>query len=131
MKRISNIPGRSIINPQSQGQFQTQQISLSNNPSTMFDLWDEYSNGIGGRKPAKDYNRTERGKVKHKYTRRKVVWDQIVKLVNSGLTSDVAIDRIYTNYGNNKTLTEIINLMKKDKRERYVPPALRVGDGDV
>ncbi len=38
----------------------------------------EFQNGIGGKKPAKLFTRAERGgKNKHKYHRRKVVWECI------------------------------------------------------
>mgnify|MGYP003512971962 FL=1 len=46
-------------------------------PRTLYDLWQEYQYGLGGRKPAKYFTPTERGKVKHKYSRRKVVWETI------------------------------------------------------
>jgi hypothetical protein len=58
--------------------------TLSPNPRTLYILWGEYENmgGIGaGRKAARLFRRQERGKVKHKYTRRKAVWDTIAALV--------------------------------------------------
>jgi hypothetical protein len=89
---------------------------LSTTPRSLYDLWIEYTNGIGGRKPAKDFSYTERGKYKFKYCRRKVVWDCIVKHVNAGYLAAVAIDRIYQAYGINQTVSSIITAMVKDKK---------------
>ena len=106
-------------------------MSLSANPRSLFDLWEEYTNGIGGRKPAKSYTPVERGKVKYKYTRRKIVWDVITKLTNSGLHSHTAIDRIYEYYGREKTVTEIINIMRRDRMNKFIPPPFPLGGGHL
>jgi hypothetical protein len=45
----------------------------SANPRSLHVLWNEYERGIGGRRPAKLFHIQERGKVKHKYHRRKMV----------------------------------------------------------
>ena len=55
--------------------------------------------GLNGCKPAKEFTLEERGKVKSVYCRRKVFWDVITLLVNAGHTSEVAIDKVYANYG--------------------------------
>jgi hypothetical protein len=103
------------------------QIStLSANPRTLYSLWAEYKNGIGGRKAARLFSRAERGKVKYKYSRRKVVWDCISTLVGAGLTSQVAIDRIYQVYGENTAMTKIINMMKHDRQAGVMHPLLQV-----
>ena len=125
IKRIALSPGKPIGRPESR--YVTPSITLSQNPRTLYDLWDEYTLGLGGRKPAKDYTPNERGKVKYKYTRRKIVWDTISTLTNSGLHSHVAIDRIYDYYGREKTVTQIINLMRSDRINKFVPPPFRLG----
>jgi hypothetical protein len=89
---------------------------LSKTPRTIFDLWTEYQTGIGGRKAAKDFTFTERGKCKFKYCRRKVVWDCIVKHVNAGHLAAVAIDKIYQCYGQSSNVSTIINAMVNDKK---------------
>ncbi len=61
--------------------------SLSPNPRTLYDLWREYEVGIGGRKAAKLFSYSERGKVKHKYSRRKVIWLMVSGLVQLGITA--------------------------------------------
>jgi len=93
--------------------------SLSPNPKNLFNLWQEYQIGIGGRKAAKLFNRSERGgKVKHKYSRRRVIWSTISGMVRLGLTADAAIDQIYAVYGQQTCVTKIINQMKKGQRKR-------------
>jgi hypothetical protein len=51
--------------------------TLAPTPRTLAELWEEYQFGIGGRKPAKDFEAHERGNetngVKQKYYRRKLV----------------------------------------------------------
>ena len=102
--------------------------SLSPLPKTIHALWHEYEFGIGGRKPARDFNATERGKNKHSYYRRKVVWDVIKNLVNAGWSANVACDRIYEIYGRNQPVTNIINRMLKDRKERGGHPNLIVNN---
>lgn len=99
--------------------------TLSPLPRTLYDLWTEYQYGIGGRKAAKDFTATERGRVKYSYHRRKVVWDVIAGLVRAGHTSNVAIDRIYDVYGRGQSVTNIINRMRRD-RAQGGHPNLRV-----
>ena len=72
--------------------------------------------GIGGRKPARLFTRVERGRVKCLYCRRKVLWEAVARLVRAGYTAHVAIDRIYEAYGVDKTVSQIINQMMKDRR---------------
>ena len=99
---------------------------LSPNPCTLYDLWREYEVGIGGRKAAKLFSYTERGKVKHKYSRRKVIWSMVCGLVRLGITAEVAIDQIYSAYGEQTSVTDIINAIKKDRRDGTLNPNLRV-----
>jgi hypothetical protein len=100
--------------------------TLSPTPRTINLLWLEYETGIGGRKPARDFSREERGRVKHKYHRRKVVWDCISQLIRAGLTADVACDRIYQVYGVSTPVTTIINNMKRDARNGTLHQLLQV-----
>jgi hypothetical protein len=104
--------------------------TLSVLPRTVHTLWIEYEFGIGGRKPAKDFTPTERGKAKYNYHRRKVVWDVIAALVRGGWLSDVACDRIYEVYGRQQSVTTIINNMRKDRitYNGHAHPALRIAN---
>lgn len=99
---------------------------LSPTPRTLYVLWQEYQIGIAGRKAARLFTREERGRVKHKYHRRKVVWDLVSRLINSGLTAQVACDRIYNVYGDDKTVTYIINKLKADSRNNALHVTLQV-----
>ena len=129
IKRIAMSPGRRI--PTAVEPVVREQVTLSSNPRTLYDLWEEYNTGIGGRKAAKHFSPSERGKVKYKYTRRKVVWEVITKLTNSGLHANTAIDRIYEYYGREKTVTQIINIMRRDRTNNFVPPPFRLGGGHL
>lgn len=91
--------------------------TLAPNLRNLFVLWNEYEFGIAGRKPAKEFTRAERGgRIKHTYSKRKVVWDKIAELVRVGYTSHVAIDMIYHTYGNNTSLSNIIHRMLCDRK---------------
>ena len=99
---------------------------LSSRPRTLYTLWHEYEFGLGHNKAAKDFTSFERGKVKHVYCKRKIVWDVVATLVKGGWTSKRAIDKIYEVYGN-EPVTKIIASMKADK-ERGGHPSLRVAN---
>ena len=100
---------------------------LSRCPKTLFDLWHEYQFGLSGCKPAKEFTLIERGKAKSVFCRRKVFWDVVVKLVNAGHTSEVAIDKVYACYGRNTSVTKILLKMVQD-RKTGGHPNLRVGN---
>jgi hypothetical protein len=100
--------------------------TLSPLPRTLYDLWVEYTSGIGGRKAARDFTARERGADKYRYYRRKHVWDIVSNLVNAGVLARVAVDRIYNHYGANKPVTRIIKDIMNDKRNGGLPQALRI-----
>ena len=99
--------------------------TLSPTPRNLYLLWQEYQHGIGGRKAAKLFTPQERGRVKFKYSRRKVVWDCISTLVRSGMTANVAIDHIYQVYGANATVTQVVNRMRRDRIDNNLHPLLQ------
>jgi len=101
---------------------------LSSCPRTLQELWIEYELGLGGRKAARLFTAQERGRVKHKYTRRKHVWDLIKLLIRTGLSYQTACDRIYNVYGQATTVTTIINRINHDKKSGTLHPDLRVTD---
>ena len=79
--------------------------TLSPTPRNLYELWQEYHNGIGGRKAARLFTSRERGgKTKYKYHRRLVIWRIISGLVRGGMTADAAIDSIYAIYGSDRHL---------------------------
>ena len=89
--------------------------TLSPHPRDLYTLWQEYEFGIGGRKPARQFTMGERAKVKFTYCRRKIVWDVIDRLVRSGYTAQVAIDKIYEVYGR-VSVSDMIKRMRQDTR---------------
>ena len=101
-----------------------QKASLSSTPRTIYVLWEEYSNGLNG--AAKDFTAEQRGAVKHKYCRRKVFWDCVTCLVNSGLSANVTIDQIYTAYNRRNTVTKILREMSNDRRSGRIPHLIRI-----
>jgi hypothetical protein len=102
------------------------EATLSPNPRTLSLLWQEYQFGIGGRRPARSFTAKERGRVKHMYHRRKVVWDVLDTLVRgAGMTAPHAIEKIYSVYGvNQSNLLSLMNRMRVD-RKRGGHPELR------
>ena len=73
--------------------------TLCSCPKDLYVLWNEYEHGFPPNKPARNFSAAERGKSKFKYSNRKVLWTVIDRMVNSGITAQVAIDRIYGHYG--------------------------------
>jgi Transcriptional activator of glycolytic enzymes len=102
------------------------EVLLCPRPRSLHDLWEEYVNGLDGRKPARLLAYHERGRVKHKFHRRKVVWDLISGLIRQGLTANAAIDRIYSVYGAQTSVTTIINAVKYDKKHQRLNSKLTV-----
>ena len=91
-------------------------VELYPRPQNLYDLWQEYKFGLNGKKAAKHFTRAERGKVKFAYCRRKVFWDVIVKLVNAGHTSDLAVDEVYNCYGRSLPVSTILRKMVHDRK---------------
>ena len=83
--------------------------------------------GIGSNKAAKDFTSRERGRCKHKYCRRKVAWNLIQEQINAGKTASQACDDIYTAFGPNLSITQIITAIKRAKARREMPPVLLIG----
>jgi hypothetical protein len=100
--------------------------TLMPTPRSLHDLWQEFHHGVGGRKAARLFSYSERGRSKHKYHRRKVVWDVVAGLVRQGHTAEVGIDRIYAVYGGETSVTNIIDGLKRDKKNGTLSPNLRI-----
>eukprot|EP00536_Pseudo-nitzschia_multiseries_P007999 jgi/Psemu1/19281/gm1.19281_g len=90
---------------------------LGDCPRPLAVLWDEYVNGIGGRKPAREFSRHDLGVNRYKYTRRLVVWKVIQKLLDRGLNLATTISQIHSVY-ENVSMTLIINQLCKDEGRR-------------
>jgi len=90
--------------------------TLSGCPRSLHVLWNEYETGIGGSEPAKYFTKEERGKVKHKYSRRLVLWKAVERMIRRGTDCDAAIQRIYDVYRPLHKVTAILNAMQIDER---------------
>jgi Transcriptional activator of glycolytic enzymes len=88
--------------------------TLSKCPKNLYLLWEEYEFGLHGRKPAKRFTTRERGQDRFKYNRRKIVWDQISKMIRQGHSYLTAINVLYQIYRDN-SVTDIINKMRTDR----------------
>lgn len=100
--------------------------SLMPCPRTMFDLWQEYQFGVGGRKPARLFNHSERGAVKFRYCRRKVFWDWVAGQVRLGMTAEAAIDLLLSVYGAQTSVSTILEKLRQDIRNGTLSPTLRI-----
>ena len=94
-----------------------QLATLSPCPRSLFDLWIEYTHGLGGRKAAKDFTMVERGKNKCSYSRRKTFWDIVSNHINAGYTHATCIDKIKLCYGDKLSVTKILNCLIRDKKD--------------
>jgi hypothetical protein len=72
--------------------------TLSTFPQNIFDLWQEYIDGIGRRKLARIFTFSERHLVKHKYHCREVLWGMISGLPRQSYAVKSAINAIYKIY---------------------------------
>ena len=100
--------------------------TLSPRPRTLHDLWHEYQTGMSRKKPAREFSESERGKVKSVYSFRLKFWEKCDEMVRSGMTADVACDRIYEAYGVGYSITKILAAMNRDKRIGSWPASLQV-----
>ena len=111
------------LSPERQAANATTNATLHPSPRTLQPLWQEYLQGLGGRKAAKDFTREERGRCKFKYSRRKIVWDAIAAQVRAGRLATDVIDSIYSHYGG-LSVTAIINRLRDDKKNNRLPANL-------
>ncbi|RHY25694.1 hypothetical protein DYB32_008157 [Aphanomyces invadans] len=81
----------------------------------LFELWKENEFGIGGVKPAKLFNKKERGKAKFVFCFHLKFWVLVEGMLKRGHTSDTAIDAIYLKYGRSKSVTAILTLLRHGK----------------
>ena len=96
--------------------FSDSRAALFKGIKNLYDLWHEYEFGLAGNKAAKHFTSRERGKCRFMYSRRKVFWDMIQKMINAGHTSDSAVDKVYLVYGRSLAVTYILKKMVADRR---------------
>ena len=80
-----------------------------------------------GDKPAKHFTRVERGRFKHKYSRRKNFWDLMNLLLRTGQTRThtEAIAVIRQAYGASASVTTVINGIIRDRNDKVVRQAFQ------
>ena len=100
------------------GQQVDSRATLCLSPRSLYTLWLEFEQGVGGRKPAKLFTPTERGRCKHKYCFRKPFWELVVQMIQSGYTSYTAIDKIYDAYGQFGSVSKMLREIKSDRGAR-------------
>lgn len=91
-------------------------VQLSKRPKNLFELWTEWTHGLGGNKPVSEWTAAERGSSKQAIWRRRLFWDCVRNHVNANYTSMTAINKIYGVYGRTKSVTAILTAMHADKR---------------
>ena len=115
----NNMGDRDISNTIAEDEIReaTSHATLGKCPKSLYDLWNEWEHGIGGRKAAKKFNATERGMryVKHNYSKRKPYWLLVNSMCNRGHTAKAAISLIYEVYGESQPVSYILKRIRKDK----------------
>jgi hypothetical protein len=112
----AEVPGRAAANDLAM------MATLMPTPRSLHNLWHKFHHGVDGRKPARLFSYSERGRSKHRYHRWKVVWDLVSSLVWMGDTAETAIDKIYAVYAGQTSVTNIINGLKRDKKDGTLNP---------
>ena len=79
-------------------------------------LWDEYQNGIGGRKPAREFTRAERGRCKAVYSQRKPFWVCMERQMNRGDTVLTALNRINSIYSVFGSVPKMLIAIRRDEK---------------
>jgi len=105
---------RRAIGTPHQGQ-DTRRAILCSKPKLLSILWDEYQNGVGGRLPAKEFTRQQRGVCKAVYSSRKTFWDCMERLMDNGLTVNSALARINDIYKG--SITQKLIALRIDERK--------------
>jgi hypothetical protein len=73
-----------------------------------------------------NFTAQERGAAKHKFTRHKCMWDIIRSLIHAGHTAQTVIDCIDAVYGQQSTVTSILNSVGRDRQNNTLHPDLVV-----
>ena len=92
------------------------ELTLCRCPKSLHVLWQEYEFGVGGRKAAKLFSSSERGRVKFNYSLRNHFWNLMRNMLLRGYSHSSAIDKIYRVYGNNHSATKILRMIRNDAK---------------
>ena len=117
---------------------QTQRPASLGTPSTKLEAWKEWTHGLGGNKPASQFDRQDRGKLNNKgkrnsdlYSKRKWFWLTWQKLVKAGfdpLQIDSLTERAYGEYHHEMTMTRWFAAFRKDRGSKLI--RLSLGEGE-
>jgi hypothetical protein len=99
-------------------------VGLMPRPSTLHDLWTEWTIGTGGRRPTSSFNAHERGSVKSVYSFHKPFWDKVEEMVRVGMSAQVACDVIHRADGQQTPITSILHNLRQDSKSGNWPAAL-------
>ena len=121
---LSSTEGDSTLSPRTSAGASTNnddtvtpyQLTLCKCPKSLHVLWQEYEFGVGGRKAAKLFTASERGRVKFNYSLRKHFWNLMKYMLLKGYSHSSAIDKIHRVYGTNLSATKILREIRKDSR---------------
>ena len=91
-------------------------------------LWTEWTHGLQGNKPARDFTPEERGHKDNasRFSRRLPIWVLVRKLAASGLTVPAITKRIEHHYGPHTSMLKLAQLIKADARNKTLPHSLRI-----
>ena len=122
LNRIARQPGQVMDHTGTPAREETRGVdnigtnaSLCQGPKTLHVLWEEWTKGIAGMKPARLFTYHERGQSKFVFSKRKVFWKKVSEMVRAGMLAEVAIDKIYKVDGEGQAVTKILREMQKDK----------------
>lgn len=89
---------------------------LSKCPRTLHAVWNEWEVGSATQKPVRLWTARERGAQKHSIYKRKFLWDKVSEMVRAGHNAHASCDMIYNVYGDNLTVTKILDKMRADAK---------------
>jgi len=94
-------------------------------PTTLHDLWTEWTFGTGVRRPASSFGVRERGSVKSAFLFCKPFWEKVDEMVRGGMTAQAACDEIHQAYGQRTSITKIVRNMRCGEKSGNWPASLR------
>jgi hypothetical protein len=88
---------------------------LSKGPKNLHQVWREWTDGLGGNKPASQLSLHERGgTLRYTYFNRKFIWMTIKRQTDKGISHLTAIENIQQAYGYGKSVSHYIACIKRD-----------------
>jgi hypothetical protein len=79
--------------------------------ANLYDLWLEYDTGLDEHKAARQFSKRERSRL---WYRRNVFWETVAARLKVGDTVKVTCHKIYSKYGQTKSVDDIVGMMVQD-----------------